>query len=138
MKRAPHRAPTRTRRLPRAAACVTAVTAATALLVTAAPSASAGGRSCAGQACLTVEGTGLYVAKATATTTPDSEFFGHFRMYGGGLNGISSTQHWHEGSRYTLALGRTLPDHTKICVEGWEHVDKKVIPRGRTCVEIRA
>ncbi|GHG53811.1 hypothetical protein [Streptomyces griseocarneus] len=135
MKRAPQRASARTRRFLRALACATGVTA---LIVTATPSASAGGRSCSGQACLTVDGTGRYAARATATTPPGSQFFGHFRMYGGGLNGTSATQHWHEGSKYTLALGRNLPDHTKICVEGWEHLEEKRVARGRTCVDIHA
>ncbi len=114
------------------------LTGALSLLTVFTPPASAGGSTCAGYTCLSVEGSGRYVAKAHVTPSPGSSFFGHFHLAGGGLNGDSALQHWHEGSRYTIALGRRVEPRTKICAEAWEHIDEKVRSRGRACVEIRA
>ncbi|MBB4893696.1 hypothetical protein FHS39_002727 [Streptomyces olivoverticillatus] len=114
------------------------VAGALALLAAAVPPASAGGSTCSGQACILVEGSGLYVSRVTATPAQDAQFYGHFRMYGGGVNGDSAVQVWHKGSRYTLALGHGVPDHTKFCVEAWEHINDQKRQVGRTCVDIHA
>ncbi|MEU7133330.1 hypothetical protein [Streptomyces sp. NPDC046261] len=113
------------------------VTGALALLTVFTPPSSAGGSRCSGYTCLTVEGSGRYVAKAHVTPSPGSSFFGHFHLTGGGLNGDSALQHWHEGSRYTMGLGRMVAPRTRICAEAFEHINEKVQPRGRTCVEIQ-
>ncbi|MER5784697.1 hypothetical protein ABT104_23690 [Streptomyces mobaraensis] len=108
-----------------------------ALCAAVAPPASAGGGDCVGQTCLQVERNGLYVARATVTPAPGAKFFGHYRLYGGGVDNTSAVQHWHEGLRYTVAWGRGVADRTKICAEGWEHVGGKLKPLGVKCVEIR-
>ncbi|MBZ4322603.1 hypothetical protein [Streptomyces huiliensis] len=101
------------------------------------PSASAGGSSCSGRTCLTVDGSGLYVARATVTPPAGAKFFGQYHLYGGGVDNTSALQHWHERLRYSVAWGRGVADHTKICAEGWEHVGGERKPLGKTCVEIR-
>ncbi|MCA6091569.1 hypothetical protein LE181_05240 [Streptomyces sp. SCA3-4] len=126
-----------------------------ALVAVTAPSAAAGApgagaASCAVQTCISVAGEGRLVYRVSASATPGGEFFGHFKMYGGGLKGESALRHWRYGQPYTVALGRTVPDRTVFCAEGWEHVvdDKvqllgkergpdKLKPRGRACVQIR-
>ncbi|MGK5636728.1 hypothetical protein ACSNOK_00140 [Streptomyces sp. URMC 126] len=124
----------RTRWAARAAAAAVGTLA---LCAAVTPPASAGGGSCAGQTCLAVEGAGLYVARATVTPPPGAAFYGHYRLYGGGVDNTSALQHWHQGLRYTVAWGRGVAEHTKICAEGWEHVGAKQRSLGKTCVEIR-
>ncbi|GHC51992.1 hypothetical protein GCM10010507_30010 [Streptomyces cinnamoneus] len=127
-----------------------------ALVAVTAPSAEAGAgagvgtASCAVQTCISVAGEGRLVYRVSASATPGGEFFGHFRMYGGGLKGESALRHWRYGQPYTVALGRTVPDRTVFCAEGWEHIvdDKlqplgkkrgpdRLQPRGRACVQVR-
>ncbi|WP_378730815.1 hypothetical protein [Nocardia brasiliensis] len=74
----------------------------------------------------------------TVTPASGSEFYGHFRIFGPGINGQSKVQEWKEGSRYSVAVGHGVKNHTKICAEGWEHSasgeDKRAV--GRACVDI--
>ncbi|MEV4432964.1 hypothetical protein [Streptomyces sp. NPDC049585] len=106
------------------------------LFLTAAP-AGADASVCDGGTCVIVEGSGLYVAKISASPAPDGDFFGHFHLYGAGLNTTSAVRHWRHGQRYTLAPGRRLPAPDRICVEGVEHVEEKTLPHGRACATIR-
>ncbi len=87
-----------------------------------------------------MEGSGLYVAKMSASPAPDGDFFGHFRLYSDALrlNTTSAIRHWSHGQRYTVALGHNVPERARICVEGIEHIEEKLQPHGRACVELRA
>ncbi|MFI1968577.1 hypothetical protein BLA24_05840 [Streptomyces cinnamoneus] len=92
---------------------------------------------CGGATCVIVEGAGRYVAKVSVQPAQDGDFFGHFHLRGAGLDGDSALRHWRHGQFYTVALGRKVPQHTVICAEGWEHVEEKVQPHGRVCVDVR-
>ncbi len=100
--------------------------------------ASANWGGCAGQTCLEVEGSGLYVARLTVTPAPGSQFYGHFRLSGPGISGQSAVQHWHKGSRYGVAVGHGVNNHTKICAEGFENDSSGAVKRaiGKTCVDV--
>ncbi|MFI9206429.1 hypothetical protein [Streptomyces sp. NPDC053048] len=114
-------------------------TVALALFTAAAPAVSAEGADCSGQTCLEVEGSGLYVAKVTASVPADAAFYGFIQLDIAGRKLPSAVRHWHEGSKYTVALGRKVPDGTKICAEGWEKLEDNPQPRfhGRVCKVIK-
>ncbi|MEV4443759.1 hypothetical protein AB0K09_33200, partial [Streptomyces sp. NPDC049577] len=102
------------------------------------PSAFAATAGCAGGTCLTVEGSGRYVARASASpASPADDFFGHYRLSGlGRKNTESAVRHWRHGQFFTVALGRDLPAGTVVCAEGFEHIDGQVKPHGKACVKI--
>ncbi|MFI9237474.1 hypothetical protein [Streptomyces cinnamoneus] len=117
---------------------VAATVGAAALFTATASPASANWGGCGGQTCLEVEGSGLYVARLTVTPAPGSQFYGHFRLYGPGVKGQSAVAHWHKGSRYGVAVGHGVGNHTKFCAEGVEHDASGAVKRavGRACVDV--
>lgn len=121
---------------------VVSVVVTAAVFLASGPTAFAG-PTCGGPVCLTVDGNGRYVARATATPAKGGDFFGYFELHGPpGLEGRSASRHWRAGQKYGMALGRTVPDHTKICVDGWKQADgnskdNKPEAHGHVCVEVR-
>lgn len=120
---------------------VVSTVGAAAVFLASGPAAFAGS-ACQGPVCLTVDNSGRYVARATATPAKGGDFFGYFELHGPpGLQGKSASRHWRAGQKYGVALGRVVPDHTKICVDSWKQAEnsKDVKPEhyGRACVEVR-
>ncbi|WP_269859149.1 hypothetical protein [Streptomyces sp. RPT161] len=107
-------------------------------LVAGAPSAFAGGAGCNDRTCLSVDGRGLHVDAVSASTTWGGDFTGHFHIYGGGLNANSPTGFWGYHQKYTVPVGRDLPNHAVVCAEGWEHTGSGPQLRGRACEEVRS
>ncbi|MFE0258324.1 hypothetical protein [Streptomyces sp. NPDC059010] len=112
------------------AICVGVVTAAGA-----AP-ASAGATGCNQRTCIDVEGSGLRVERISASTTWNGDFTGHFHVWGGGIDQNSPTQFWGYHQKYTIPVGRDLPNGSVICAEGWEHTGGGMESRGRACAEV--
>ncbi|MGW1071232.1 hypothetical protein [Streptomyces sp. NPDC002537] len=108
-----------------------------AALVAGAPSAFAGAAGCNGRTCVAVDGSGLHVDSVSASTTWGGDFTGHFHIYGGGLDSNSPTGRWGYLQKYTMRVGRDLPNRSVICAEGWEHLSGHYELRGRACEEIR-
>ncbi|MGW7002705.1 hypothetical protein ACWGCW_07720 [Streptomyces sp. NPDC054933] len=73
----------------------------------------------------------------SASTTWGGDLSGHFHIYGGGLNSTSPTGLWGYHQKYTVRVGRGLPNRSVVCAEGWEHVNGGYQLRGRACEEIR-
>ncbi|MGW1194730.1 hypothetical protein ACWD4B_02550 [Streptomyces sp. NPDC002536] len=120
---------------------VVSAVGATAVFLASGPAAFAGS-ACGGPVCLTVDNSGRYVARATATPAKGGDFFGYFELHGPpGLQGKSASRHWRAGQKYGMALGRVVPDRTKICVDSWKTAEysKDVKPEhyGHVCVEVR-
>ena len=90
-----------------------------ALAATGAPAAFAGARGCNRIVCVDVDGSGLHVNYVNASTTWSDHFFGHFHIYGGGLNANSWTQNWTDSDDYRIDVGRDLPNGAVLCAEGW-------------------
>lgn len=108
-----------------------------ALVIAGAPPASAGAAGCNDRTCIKVEGRGLHVDSVSASTTWGGDFTGHFHIYGGGLNANSPTGYWGYHQKYTVRVGRDLPNRSVVCAEGWEHLNGRFQLRGRACEEIR-
>ncbi|GGP55544.1 hypothetical protein [Streptomyces melanogenes] len=113
------------------AACVGAVMAA------GASTALAGAAGCNGRTCIAVDGSGLRVEQVSASTTWGGDFTGHFHIWGGGLDQNSATGFWGYHQKYTVRVGRDLPNRAVICAEGWEHTNGGYVSRGRACEEVR-
>jgi len=112
-----------------------ALVAAAATTTMAAPAfASAGG--CNDRSCIEVDGSGLRVNSILARTTYGDRFYGHFHIYGGGIDINSVTQNW-GFSGFKIYPGRDLPNGSVLCVEGWEKTDSGHNLIGRPCVEVR-
>ncbi|MDX3188363.1 hypothetical protein PV458_08145 [Streptomyces sp. MN03-5084-2B] len=95
--------------------------------------ASAGG--CNDRSCIEVDGSGLRVNSILARTTYGDRFYGHFHIYGGGIDINSVTQSW-GFSGFKIYPGRDLPNGSVLCVEGWEKTDSGHNLIGRPCVEV--
>ncbi|MFJ9818707.1 hypothetical protein ACIRU3_26325 [Streptomyces sp. NPDC101151] len=108
-----------------------------ALVLTGTPSAEAGAAGCNGRTCISVEGSGLRVERVSASTTWNGDFTGHFHIWGGGIDRNSATGFWGYHQKYTVPVGRDLPNGAVLCAEGWEHVDGHMESRGRACEEVR-
>jgi hypothetical protein len=96
--------------------------------------ASAGG--CNDRSCIEVDGSGLRVESILARTTHGDRFYGHFRIYGGGIDVNSTTGTW-DFSGFKIYPRRDLPNGSVLCVEGWVKNDNgghSLI--GRPCVEV--
>lgn len=117
----------------RAGVCAAGVAA---MLAGTVPSASAGATGCNQRTCIDVEGSGLRVERISASTTWNGDFTGHFHVWGGGIDQNSPTQFWGYHQKYTIPVGRDLPNGAVLCAEGWEHVNGGLEPRGRACVEV--
>ncbi|MFE0171874.1 hypothetical protein ACFWZ2_06120 [Streptomyces sp. NPDC059002] len=106
------------------------------LLMAGAPSAFAGATGCNQRTCIDVEGSGLRVERIGASTTWNGDFTGHFHVWGGGIDQNSATQFWGYHQKYTIPVGRDLPNGSVLCAEGWEHTGGGMESRGRACVEV--
>jgi hypothetical protein len=95
--------------------------------------ASAGG--CNDRSCIEVDGSGLRVNWILARTTAGDSFYGHFRIYGGGIDVNSATQNW-GFSGFRISPQRDLPNGSVLCVEGWEQTGGGHNLIGRPCVEV--
>ncbi len=74
-----------------------------------------------------------------ASLTYNSRFFGHFHIYGGGLDvNTKPARSWGYPDSYTLNVQRDLPNRSLVCVEGWSHVNGRFDLMGRACGEIKA
>ncbi|NGO76784.1 hypothetical protein G6045_14070 [Streptomyces sp. YC504] len=98
--------------------------------------ASAGATGCNERTCIDVEGSGLRVEQVSASTTWNGDFSGHFHVWGGGIDQNSPTQLWGYHQKFTVPVGRDLPNGSVICAEGWEHLDGRMESRGRACQEV--
>ena len=114
-----------------AAAALVAVAATTA----AATPALASAAGCNARTCIEVDGSGLRVDRILARTTHGDSFYGHFRIYGGGIDVNSWTGNWNF-SGYSISPRRDLPNGSVLCVEGWEKTDSGHNLIGRPCVEV--
>jgi len=121
----------------RALRAVLGLASTVALMLTGAPSAQAGANGCNGRTCIGVEGSGLRVERISASTTWNGDFTGHFHIWGGGIDQNSATQFWGYHQRFTIPVGRDLPNGSVICAEGWEHTSGGLQSRGRACEEVR-
>ncbi|MEU7582222.1 hypothetical protein AB0B50_32090 [Streptomyces sp. NPDC041068] len=101
-----------------------------------APSAFAGANGCNDRTCISVEGSGLRVEKISAATTWNGDFTGHFHIYGGGIDRNSATGFWGYHQKFTVPVGRDLPNGSVLCAEGWEHTGSGMELRGRACAEV--
>ncbi|WP_223770694.1 hypothetical protein [Streptomyces huiliensis] len=101
------------------------------------PSAEAGANGCNQRTCVSVEGSGLRVERVSASTTWNGDFTGHFHIWGGGLDANSPTAFWGYHQKFTVPVGRDLPNRSVVCAEGWEHTSSGLQSRGRACEEIR-
>ncbi|MFD0412560.1 hypothetical protein [Streptomyces sp. NPDC127108] len=110
--------------------CVGAAVAATA------PSAFAGATGCNDRTCIAVAGSGLRVESVTASTTWNGDFNGHLHIYGGGIDRNSATGFWGYHQKFTVPVGRDLPNGSVLCAEGWEHTGGGLQLRGRACAEV--
>ncbi|MDQ7809101.1 hypothetical protein Q5425_35700 [Amycolatopsis sp. A133] len=109
--------------------------AATASATLATP-AYAGMSGCNNLVCIRIDGSGLNVKSVRASLTSNSRFYGHFHIYGGGLDRNTVTQSWGYPNSYTLPVNRNLPNGSVICVEGWSHVNGGVNSVGRACGQV--
>lgn len=107
-----------------------------ALVLTATPSAEAGARGCSERTCVDVAGSGPTVDRVSASTTWNGDFTGHFRIWGGGIDQNSATGYWGYRQKFSVPVGRDLPNGSVLCAEGWEHVDGRLESRGRACEEV--
>jgi hypothetical protein len=115
-----------------AAAALVAAAATTAVATPA--FASAGG--CNDRTCIEVDGSGLRVDMIQGHLKAGDSFYGHFHIYGGGIDVNSPTQTW-GFSGYSIYPGRDLPNGSVLCVEGWEQTGGGHAQRGRPCVEVQ-
>ncbi|WP_409494344.1 hypothetical protein [Amycolatopsis sp. cmx-11-12] len=99
--------------------------------------AQAGMRSCDNLVCIGIDGSGVRVNSVTASLTSNSRFFGHFHIYGGGLEKNTQIDSWGHPASYKLAVNRNLPNRSVVCVEGWSHVSGRFDLVGRACGEIK-
>ncbi|MFB9905235.1 hypothetical protein [Allokutzneria oryzae] len=118
----------------RALISVIGAAAATATLVT---PAQAGMRGCNDITCIAINGSGLTVESVTASLTWRSRFYGHFHIWGGGIDLNTRTDTWSHPNSYTLTVRRDLPNRSVVCVEGWEHYGGEMRSLGRPCGEIK-
>jgi len=123
--------------LRRAATGATAFSMAAVASVALAGPANAGMTGCNNLVCIKIDGSGLRVNSVRASLTSNSRFFGHFHIYGGGLDQNTSTDSWGHPASYTLPVNRDLPNRSVVCVEGWSHVNGRLDLVGRACGEIR-
>ncbi len=72
----------------------------------------------------------------SASATWNGDFTGHFHIWGGGLDRNSPTGFWGYHQKFTVPVGRDLPNGSVICAEGWEHVHGGYESRGRACAEV--
>jgi hypothetical protein len=121
--------------LKKMAAAAAVACAVTALVPTAAFASASG---CNQGTCIAVEGQGLRVESIDASVLANSGFYGHYRIYGGGLDVNSSTGNWDSAVSWTIYPRRDLPNGSVLCVEAWvKNSDGGHSLRGRPCVEVR-
>ncbi|GAA4001249.1 hypothetical protein GCM10022247_22320 [Allokutzneria multivorans] len=119
----------------RAAVSAVAVTAAMSTLVV---PAQAGMSGCNDITCITINGSGLSVHSIRASLTWRSKIYGHFHIWGGGIDMNTHTATWTHPEGYTLRVGRDLPNRSVVCVQGWEHQSGGGTRSiGRACGEIK-
>lgn len=117
------------------AAAAAVACAATALVPTAAFASASG---CNEGTCIGVEGKSLRVESITADSLSGRGFYGHYHIYGGGIDTNSSTGNWTPGLGWTIYPRRDLPNGSVLCVEAWvKNADGGHSLRGRPCVEVR-
>jgi len=118
------------------AAAAAVACAATALVPTAAFASASG---CNEGTCIGVEGKSLRVESITADSLSGRGFYGHYHIYGGGIDFNTSTGNWEPGLGWTIYPRRDLPNGSVLCVEAWikNPADGGHSLRGRPCVEVR-
>jgi hypothetical protein len=110
-----------------------------AVMLVAPTTAHAGYRDCKGLICAEVRGSGVKVDWVRASLTYNSEFHGHFHIWGNGFEvNTKPARTWSHkrDDSYTYDVGRELPAGTWVCVEGWGLNSGRYNSVGQRCAKI--